>query len=93
MAVKVCKDGKTDRRMEKIQGRKIFDAAMNSLHSGTQFLSEMAMHHIVKLPQFNVRRLAYWVIKRNKKIARECIGWLNKSFGSLGGLSTKTSFA
>lgn len=89
----VIRDGKKDRRMEKTQDRNAFDKAMNSLYSGVQFLGEMSLHYATRLPGFNIRRLAHWVSTRKKKISRDCISWLNKTFGSLGGLDVHQHFA
>ncbi len=86
--------GKTGKKSaDTTQARRTFDLAMNKQFSNDNMITLDSIGQIVQITTFNVRRLAYWIKNRSKKITVGCANWLKANFGSYGGLVPSRHFA
>ncbi|MBC7503458.1 hypothetical protein H7169_00605 [Candidatus Gracilibacteria bacterium] len=85
--------GKTGKKSpDTVQARRTFDAEMNKQFSDKNMITLLSIGQIIQITTFNVRRLAYWINNRSKKITVECANWLKANFGSYGGLVPNRHF-
>lgn len=77
---------KSKATQEQLNGRRRFDTMAAKILDGINLISQNTLAKLMELADFNVRRLAHIIAKRNKKLLMEAAEVLKSRFGTYGGL-------
>lgn len=77
---------------KQIQERKALEEKLDALLASKSFISVLALQQVAEMPEFNIRRFAFWLRKRGKRLLRDSLEWVRLRDVNLGGLDANRDF-